>query len=648
MDLFTYLMMRVVWAILASLPLQPVIFFARLIGQVGWWLAPRYRRLVVHNLSIAFGDGVSAEAKAKIGREHFASLAANIAAGACLSRIPASRLTQWVSIEGLEYLRQAQFKGKGAIGLLAHLGNWELLARLSPGVFQCPCGSIYQGMSNSYVDAWVRQERAVEGLELFERKEGFHGAMNVLRRGGIVGVLADQHAGDPGLWCPLFNRLASTSPLIATMALRTGAAVLGIALYSEPKGRWRLVIRPEVRPSNSESAAFTAQLNGELEAMIRRAPADWLWSHNRWKTPKPRFLGIGGKRGVVSVPGLQPFRLLIRSVNWLGDAVMTVPAIRAIRKTRPDLEITVTCQQKLADFWKAVPEVDHVLPISKETGVWEVARLLKDKGFDAALVLPNSLRTGLEVWLANIPRRVGYPGHLRAWCLNQIPVNKRSDTRVPGPIRHQVHDYLDLAEFMGAPRLHESEWVAQRIAPPGAGATRPWRIAVCPGAEFGAAKRWFPERFADVMRRVSAKKKVQWFLVGVVKDAAAGAEIEAATGGLTIENKIGRTSLAELIELLKECDMLLTNDTGTMHLAALLGVPLVAVFGSTEPLLTGPLGPDKVVVQKRVPCGPCFRRECHLDFACMLGVEAVAVSERIFELLDEPFFGEKGSPLQVC
>lgn len=647
MDLITYLAMRLVWALLALLPLRVVIRFARTVAQVAWWTAPKYRRLIYHNLSIAFGDTLPSSRKHQIGREHFARLAANIAAGACLARVPAAKLTDLVSIEGIEHFREAQSKGKGVIGLLAHLGNWELLARLSPSVFQCPCGSVYQSLNNKHVDAWVRRARAEEGLELFERKEGFLGAMNLLRRGGIVGVLADQHAGDGGVWCSLFKRLASTSPLVATMALRTGAAVLGIALYTAPKGKWRLVIRPEVRPDQKESAAFTAKLNLELESMIREVPADWLWSHNRWKTPKPRFLGIHGKRGVVPDPELQKFRLLIRSVNWLGDAVMTVPAIRAIRRTRPDLEITVACLDKLAEFWKAVPEVDRVLALPKGASIRGVARLFEGQQFDAALVLPNSLRAGLEAWLAKIPRRVGYPGHLRSWFLNQVFTKKIAPQRTEDGGRHQVHYYLALAEFMGAPKLDSADWMAQRAPLPEAGKTRPWKIAVCPGAEFGAAKRWFPERYAQVMREVSAVTQVQWLLVGVAKDAPAGAEIEAAAQGCHVENFIGRTGLQELIDLLKGCDVLVTNDTGTMHLGALLGLPLVAVFGSTEPLLTGPLGPNKIVVQHRVPCGPCFRRECHLDFACMRGVEASAVTNAVLSLLDPPEIGEKGSPMAI-
>ncbi|MEI6871952.1 MAG: glycosyltransferase family 9 protein, partial [Verrucomicrobiota bacterium] len=163
-------------------------------------------------------------------------------------------------------------------------------------------------------------------------------------------------------------------------------------------------------------------------------------------------------------------------------------------------------------------------------------------------------------------------------------------------------------------------------------------VAVCPGAEFGSARRWFPERFAEVIERVSGSCAVEWVLVGVSKDAPAGEAIEAALPqgrGIALENRIGRTKLEELLECLRECDALLTNDTGTMHLAAMLGVRVVAVFGSTEPRLTGPLGVGHAVLQHQVPCGPCFQRECHLDLACMKGVRALEVAQALEALLQE-------------
>lgn len=627
MNRFTYLLARGVWAFLGVLPLRIVIATGRMAGRIGWYLASHYRRLVRSNLDTAFGAEFSPRQKERIGREHFAGMAGNIAAGACLSRVPAGELRQLVDVEGFEHLIAALSSGKGVVALLGHLGNWELLARLTPQMFPCECGSIYQSLSNEHIDAWIRRARATEGLQLFERKEGFHRAMELLRKGGVVGVLADQHAGDSGLWCPLFNRLASTSPLVATMALRTGASVMGIALYTAPKGRWRLVFRPAISLPK-DTAPATAMLNLELEAMIRQQPSDWLWSHNRWKTPYPRFLSIGGKRGLLTGKELKPFRLMVRSVNWLGDAVMTLPAIRAMKRTRPDLQITVVCQSKLAGFWKAVPEVDLVLALPPKCGIQAAAKLLRAENFDAAVMLPNSLRTGLEAWLAGIPRRVGYRGHLRAALFNQL-MEKPPRLSDPLILRHQVHYYLDLAESMGAPRLEPEEWVAARE---GLSVSEVCRVAVCPGAEFGGAKRWFPERFAEVMERVSETQAVEWVLLGVAKDTAAGAAIEAALPagkGIMVDNQIGRTTLEKLLECLRGCTVLLTNDTGTMHLAAMLGVRVVAIFGSTEPRLTGPLGVGHTVLQHRVPCGPCFQRECHLDFACMKGVSALEVAQAL-------------------
>jgi lipopolysaccharide heptosyltransferase II len=195
--------------------------------------------------------------------------------------------------------------------------------------------------------------------------------------------------------------------------------------------------------------------------------------------------------------------------------------------------------------------------------------------------------------------------------------------------------------------LEPSEWVAVRPLLAQDGEVRRQKFAVCPGAEFGPAKRWLPARYAEVIHRVSQGRELEWFLVGVSKDAPAGEAIEAALAGLKsgakLSNQIGRTGLDELMSLLSQCDLLLTNDTGTMHLAAMLGVPVVAVFGSTDPLLTGPLGPGHIVLQHRVPCGPCFQRECHLDFACMLGVESLEAVAAVEELLNHGFFREKGS-----
>jgi lipopolysaccharide heptosyltransferase II len=234
-----------------------------------------------------------------------------------------------------------------------------------------------------------------------------------------------------------------------------------------------------------------------------------------------------------------------------------------------------------------------------------------------AILLPQSLRAALEAWLSGIPRRAGYRGHHRAWLLNQI-VRQRTDA---GRITHQADKYMRIARDAGA---EAGAPCLTADARPLAGADK---IALCPGAEYGPAKRWLPDRFAAAAAAVSAQHRVQWILFGTANDAAAGAEVAAALGEHCV-NRIGQTSLDELIAELRTCRLLLTNDTGTMHLAALLGLPTVSIFGSTEPRMTGPLGAGHLVLRHHVECSPCFLRECPIDFRCMkaIGVEEVTAA----------------------
>jgi lipopolysaccharide heptosyltransferase II len=161
-------------------------------------------------------------------------------------------------------------------------------------------------------------------------------------------------------------------------------------------------------------------------------------------------------------------------------------------------------------------------------------------------------------------------------------------------------------------------------------------LGLCPGAEYGPAKRWLPERFAEAAAKITAESSAQWVLFGTKNDAAIGEEIAAAIGDHCV-NRIGQTTLQQLIDELRQCRLLLTNDTGTMHLAALLGVPLVAVFGSTEPLLTGPLGDGHVILRHHVECSPCFLRKCPIDFRCMKAISADEVANAVLSMLgDKP------------
>lgn len=617
-----YVLFRCIEGLLWLLPVELVWYLGRILGSIGFYLMPKYRRLAKHNLHIAFGKERSERWIHHTAKSHFQSLTSNMLCGLKLPMMSREAVTRRVTVEGLEHSAEERANKKPLLYLVCHLSCWELLTQVpSLFIFDGKPAAVYQPLRNPFLNALVLRRRRMLNYTLFDRQEGFTGPMKHLKEGGTLGVLVDQHAGDQGMWAPFFNRLASTTPIAAMMGLRSKATILPIAIYDDGPGRWRLVVsEPLARAGSKMSAeALTTEMNLRVEAMIRRQPENWFWVHNRWKLPKPRFLLHEYKRGIAFPAGydqskLQPFELLVRSPNWLGDACMAFPAVRAMKAGRPDLKLTVFGPEKLRELWESQPEVDRYIGKENKEGLFSVVRRIKNSGvrFDAAVLMTNSTRSTLEFWLAGIPRLVGYKGSLRSRLLTQIV---KEPKKVSGPPLHHTVKYLNIAKSCGANIEGWDATLPVNHLPPGS----PTRVGICAGAEYGQAKRWPMERYAEVMKEVSAQRpEIEWVFFGAPGEAAMGEQLSQMVGDVKHQNRVGKTKLSGLITELRTCSLLVTNDTGTMHLAAALGVPTVSIFGSTEPVLTGPLGPQHTVIRHHVPCSPCFKRECpfgHYD--CM-------------------------------
>ncbi len=632
LEYLVYFIYRAGFALISLFPLRLLFALGKALGFCGWLLLPKYRQLAFRNIDIAFGEEKSPPEIRRIVRRHFQRLGANLLSGLKLAAMPLEKVRERVKVENAEAPERELRSGRPVVFVLSHIGNWELQAQMFPPVTAFVRNStIYQPLANRYIDRHVRALRARAGVELFDRREGFQKAVELLREGGAIGILSDQHAGDQGLWVPFFGKLASTTSLPALLTKRTGAALLGTAIYTEGPGRWRMVFADRIDAAGDSVEAMTAKANELIETQIRRAPEDGFWLHNRWKTPRPNFLLARYKRGVylpkdLPPQQLKPFRILIRSSNWLGDAAMSVPAVRAIKKGRPDAHVTILAPKKIAPMWKLISEVDEILSLPNKSLFRAVRLLGRQKRFDAAILFPNSLRVALEVW--RVPRKVGYRGHARAWLLNQIV----RETRRPRPPEHHATRFLRIADDCGADVDLSVAAKPVTVKTTSDQTSNIKLLGLCPSAEYGPAKRWLPERFAEAAVAISAQSKTKWILFGTKKDKAIGETIATALGD-NCSNRIGQTTLDELIEELRGCRALLTNDTGTMHLAALLGVPVVAIFGSTEPALTGPLGDRHVIIRHHVECSPCFLRECPIDFRCMKAVTVPEVVNAVMSIL---------------
>jgi heptosyltransferase-2 len=363
-----------------------------------------------------------------------------------------------------------------------------------------------------------------------------------------------------------------------------------------------------------------------------------------------------------------PRHILVRGVNWLGDAVMTTPTVLRLRERFPDARITLLCPEKLRDLWTSHPAVDAVLTFAPGEGLMSVSRGLRGIRADLALILPNSLRSALEIWLAGIPRRVGSGRFPRTLCLTDrvvadpgtVRMRKRTEAEVrrlagspeAGNLRrnayptdsHQLHHYLRLAGHLGAdptpvpPRLRAGEAATRtmtlRLGDALASGTP--LIGLNAGAEYGPAKRWPLDRFSEAARTIAARTPAHWILFGGRADIPLARELAGRLQGLPVTVLAGETSLAELMAALALCAVLVTNDTGPMHLAAALGVPVVVPFGSTSPELTGPGlpgDPRHHLLLGDAPCAPCFLRECPVDFRCMDAIPAGRVVSATLEIL---------------
>ena len=360
-------------------------------------------------------------------------------------------------------------------------------------------------------------------------------------------------------------------------------------------------------------------------------------------------------------------RILVRGVNWLGDAIMTTPALMRLREARPNAHITLLTPAKLAELWHHYPAVDEVIAIERRDTLICVAKRIRRGRFHTAVLFPNSPRSALEVFLARVPERVGVARPWRTWTLTKIvPGSKerkgetltarRNAAEVQRLIRdapskprdsfptaaHQVHDYLRIVGMLGGnttpivPAIHVTEEEVSAIrARFGANAGNAL-LGLNPGAEYGPAKRWPEERFVEAARRLAAQADSHWWIFGGPGDVDVAGRIAAAIGQGRAQSLAGKTSLRELCAAMKACSAVLTNDTGPMHVAAAVGTPVVAPFGSTSPELTGPgwpAGHGHELILGQAPCAPCFRRTCPIDFRCMTSIDVDQMVKAMLRLM---------------
>lgn len=333
----------------------------------------------------------------------------------------------------------------------------------------------------------------------------------------------------------------------------------------------------------------------------------------------------------------EPQNIIVRMPNWVGDLVMATPVLSDLRKAYPKASITAMCKQPICELLKKDESIDELFCFSKPSNDFlrrqdlrNIIAKIQAGQYDTGILLTQSFSSAWWFWLGKVKRRIGYSAHFRRWLLTD-PIAQVEEKEHLVTSFKRIISPLGISVSETQPRLFltDDEVEASQSLLLQRGFIRGKKlIGINPGAAYGSAKCWPPERFRALALRLIGETDAYIVFFG---DGGTASLVKRICHGLPeqVIHLAGETTLRELACLIKQCHVLVTNDSGPMHIGAALHTPLVALFGSTDALQTGPFGQKQGVIHKPVSCSPCFKRECPIDFRCMLSISVDEVAREV-------------------
>lgn len=589
-----------------------------LLGDFIFFCLPSRRRLILANLHHAF-PGKTAAWRNSIGRESCRRLIETGLLSLAIPFLPESRIRAIVRASPSLPALFADYQAAPRATLICapHLAHWEVQTALPLLVKDCSAefGSLFRPLDNPAADAWIKQTRERFGMKLLSRKAGFQAAMGILRRNGLVGVLFDQNAGLQGALTLLLDRVCSTTELAGLLSAKFKAQVCTI--HPRRLGFWRVELVVERLETDGTVEGITVTLNRWLERTLQADDnicASWLWAHGRWKNQdmpsrrlrleaKRNFLAVDLKtRGLATLP--RRTRVWVRLPNWLGDVVLALPLLRALRSSRPDAEISLLAKPHFLPLLKDFAVADRLIPLPKPgRGYWSFFWRLRGEYPDTWLLFTNSFRGDLEAWFAGCRQRFGIRrrGQSRPFLSHSYRVPPEFDERQ----HHQFELWADFLQYFGLNTAPDRTPVGTVLTPDASRSTpdpSSLVIGLIPGSENAPQKRWPVAHWRTLITALAAAHaNARFVLFGTAGDCPTADAIVAGLGAPTA-NLAGRTDLRQFVAKLQGCRLLVSNDTGGMHLANALGVPLIALFGPTNPRRTGPIFQSPVRILQPPGC----------------------------------------------
>lgn len=592
--------------ILSILPEWILAILASILGYIAFICAPKRRQILLRNLAHVYPHWNNQQ----LHRFAIKNITRLIEMGMFSLASPffsCKRIHRHFQAEGnwSDFLKILKQNEAPQLLLIPHLTLTEALTYI-PEVLHfetkgTEIGIIYRPFGNSALEKYIKDTRERFGIKLLSRKNGLTEAANILKRNGCVGLLFDQFSGNSGALSTLCNRITSTTLLPEILLKYTDAKPY--FLYTQRTGFWhaKFVLRPIHNKKNDIVLTTNQILEDKLHNDLNFSE-NWLWVHNRWKRRPHEILNLNAKKSILdrsfhfyhwsSLP--KNFRIIIRMPNWLGDNIMALPLLRAIRNARPDAHIKVLVNRTFIPLLQSFHLIDsyEALP---ERGIfyfWKIRKLASWRP-DLQIVLTNSTRGDIESFLIGAPIRIGLRSQLSKWR----PLLTHTYKKHIRKIDHLSDTWIECFSLFGLPQpVDKSPFSINQIQQTG------HRIAFIFGGISNPEKCWSATSWSRVAEFwISKNPKHEVLLLGLKKDTPEGNKIQAGISHplhKQIHNLVGKTTISEFLTQLTTCDIVIGIDTGGMHLANAIGKKTIWLFGPTNPLQTGPaFSSPSVVVQ---------------------------------------------------
>ncbi|MDR1303008.1 MAG: hypothetical protein LBJ81_00105 [Puniceicoccales bacterium] len=587
----------------AHLPPNWVELLCRFLGRFFFTFFRRRRRIILSNFAHAFPGKTRAECK-KLARESCARMVELGLLAVALPYFSEKRIRRSFHLDGSigEFFREKVKNNGPRIILLPHFSQMEALAAiplLNDAAKESEIGVIYRPFTNKILERWIRRTRERFGLKLLARGNDFWAAKAMLERNGIVVILFDQNANEGGILATFFGRIAATTylpdllyrhfscPIYMLMPQRTG-------VFRAKCSVERLPLEPEIPGNGRSNYPVIRAMNAWLERKLSADDGvccDWLWAHNRWHTldQAHNWLSLPQKRRAFDNSKIEKkVKIFIRMPNWLGDITMTIPAVKAIRRARPDAEVTLIARKNFVQFLQALSLADRILPIGRRANgktfyplayyrqLWGYRRLEPD----FLIRIGNDSTTGdIEVLLMS-PKSSFAPHFInkkRPYFSERIAMDRDS------PTVHQAENIRYFIEKMG----YRGDW---DFTPIDLKIPKAKAIGLICGSENNPEKRWPTPHWIALIEALLGRTAADIVLFGTPDDAAITQEIKSHfPGERRLIDRAGETSLFEFRDEIAACALVIGNDTGGVHLSNFLGIPTVILFGPTNFHKTRPI-----------------------------------------------------------